>query len=41
MSDNVSNAGEGSEMNEMFKDTPLDFDPTYPPLDRWTQNHPQ
>ena len=41
MSDNVSNAGKGSEENEMFEDAPLDFDHAYPPLDRWTQNHPR
>ncbi|XP_042758459.1 uncharacterized protein LOC111908400 isoform X2 [Lactuca sativa] len=32
---------EGSEIEEMFEDAPLDFDPTYPPMDRWTRIHPK
>ncbi|XP_052625604.1 uncharacterized protein LOC128132724 [Lactuca sativa] len=33
--------GEGSETDEMFEDAPLDFDPAYPPMEIWTQNHPR
>ena len=25
----------------MFEDAPLDFDPAYPPLEKWTRNHPK
>ena len=39
ITDNVSNAGEGSETDEIFEDAPLDFDPTYPPMNRWIQSH--
>ena len=41
MNDDVSNAGEDSEMNEMFEDAPLDFDPAYAPMDRWTRSYPK
>lgn len=34
----MSITGEGSEMDEMFKDAPLYFDPGFPPMDRWTRN---
>ncbi|XP_052621036.1 uncharacterized protein LOC111901200 [Lactuca sativa] len=39
--DNVSNVGEGLEPDDMFEDAPLDFNPSYPPLDKWTRNHPK
>ncbi|XP_023737287.1 uncharacterized protein LOC111885248 [Lactuca sativa] len=29
----------GSENDETFEDAPSDFDPSYPPMDKWTQNH--
>lgn len=32
----LSNEGEGSEIEEMLKDAPLDFDPSFPPMDKWT-----
>lgn len=35
------NAGEALETDEDFEDAPLDFDPTYPPMDKWTRSHPQ
>ena len=38
--DNLFIAGEGSETDETFEDAPFDFDPIYPPMDRWTQSHP-
>ncbi|XP_052625954.1 uncharacterized protein LOC128132971 [Lactuca sativa] len=31
----------GSENDAMFEDAPLDFDPDYPPLEKWTRNHPK
>ena len=36
MNDIVSNAGKGSETDEMFDDAPLDFDPSYPLMDKST-----
>ena len=36
MTDNVMNAGEGSETQDMFEDVPLYFDHAYSPMDRWT-----
>lgn len=32
---------DGSENKEMFKDAPLDFDPAYPPMDKWIKSHPK
>ena len=29
-----------TENDETFEDAPLDFDPAYPPMDKWTRNHP-
>ena len=34
VSNNVSNVGEGSELDEIFKEAPFDFDPAYLPMDR-------
>ena len=31
----------GSETDVMFEDALLDFDHNYPPLDKWTRNHPK
>lgn len=31
----------GSEIDVMFEDALLDFDLNYPPLDKWTRNHPK
>ena len=39
--DNILNAGEGSEAEDVFEDAPLDIDLAYPPLDKWTCNHPK
>ena len=25
----------------MFEDAPLEFDPNFPPLEKWTRNHPK
>lgn len=41
VSDHISNVGEGSETNEIFEDGPLDFDPVYPQMDKWTRSHPK
>ncbi|CAI9295494.1 unnamed protein product [Lactuca saligna] len=41
INENISNAGEGSETEEMFEDSSLDFDPAYPPMDRWIKSHPK
>ena len=40
VSDNVSSVGEGYETDEIFEDVPLDFDLADPPMDKWTQSHP-
>ena len=32
VTDNISIAAEGSEADEIFKDTPLDFIPAYQPM---------
>ena len=37
----MSNIGEGSELDDMSEDAPLDFDTAYPPLVKWTRNHPK
>ena len=37
--DNISVAG--TENEEMYEDAPLEFDPAYPPLEKWTKNHPK
>lgn len=37
---NVSNASAGSKVDEIFKYASLDFDPAYPPMDKWTCCHP-
>ena len=29
------------ETEEIFENAPLDFDPAYPPMDKWTRSHPQ
>ena len=38
---NDNNSVAGSENEEIYEDAPLDFDPTYPPLEKWTRNHPK
>ena len=37
--DNMSVAS--TENEEMYEDAPLEFDPAYPPLEKWTKNHPK
>ncbi|CAI9261149.1 unnamed protein product [Lactuca saligna] len=37
--DACSNAG--SEYDEIFEDAPLEFDPAYPPMEKWTRDHPK
>ncbi|CAI9298813.1 unnamed protein product [Lactuca saligna] len=37
---NILNVGETLETDEEFEDTPLDFDPTYPLMDKWMRSHP-
>ncbi|XP_052619531.1 uncharacterized protein LOC111895070 [Lactuca sativa] len=37
--DNISVAETKNE--EVYEDAPLDFDPTYPPLEKWTKSHPK
>ena len=39
LNDNISITG--SKNDEMYEDEPLDFDPTYPPLEKRTKNHPK
>ena len=31
----------GSENDETFEYAPLEFDPAYLPLEKWTRNHPK
>ena len=31
----------GSEHDEIFEDAPLDFDPAYPPMEKWTRDDPK
>lgn len=37
----MSNVGEGLESDEIFEDVPLEFNPAYPSMDRWTRSHPK
>ncbi|XP_052625667.1 uncharacterized protein LOC111890076 [Lactuca sativa] len=37
--DNISIAE--TENEEVYEDTPLDFDPAYPPMEKWTKSHPK
>ncbi|CAI9294570.1 unnamed protein product [Lactuca saligna] len=37
--DACSNAG--SENDEIYKDAPLEFDLAYPPMEKWTRDHPK
>ncbi|CAI9294346.1 unnamed protein product [Lactuca saligna] len=30
-----------SDNDELYEDAPLDFDPAYPPMDKWTKDHPK
>ena len=39
INDNVSFTG--SENEEIFEDASLDFDPTYPLMDKWGKSHPK
>ena len=31
----------GSENEDMYEDAPLEFNPNFPPLEKWTRNHPK
>ena len=41
VTNNISIAGEVSDADDIFEDAPLDFDPAYPPMDKWTRDHPK
>ena len=39
--DNISINGEGSKADDIFEDETLDFDLSFPPMDKLTRNHPK
>ena len=39
VTNNISDARGVSEVDDVFEDAPLDFDPAYPPMDNCTHNH--